>query len=256
MRLENKVAVVTGGAKGLGRGIALRFAKEGAKVAIVDVDKENGQKTAHEVKQIGRDVMYIEADVCKRVQVEDAVSRCENALGGVDVMLCSAGITRPAPFLEYRDEDWNDTLATDVTAHFICTQVVARRWVSQKRGGAIIHVSSVDEIVPRPNNVAYAAAKAGLKAMMESAAAALGPHNIRVTSIGPGYTNEGLAARYRSPADNDLRASMQPLGRLGTAEDVASAAVYLASSEAGWVTGITLYVDGGHLTTRPSYPYR
>ncbi|MBI3743807.1 MAG: SDR family oxidoreductase [Chloroflexi bacterium] len=247
MRLSGRVALVTGGGAGLGKGIALEMAKEGADVAIADIDESRAQQTAKEVRQEGRRAAAICADVSRRGDVDRMVGETINALGTVDILVNNAGISRGKPFLELDDDSWDIVLNTNLKSVFMASQTVARYWVAQGKKGKIVNISSVDEIMPYPFNPHYNASKAGIHIMTESIALALAPHQININSIGPGiHESEMTRPTLNNPKWQAGVPVKIPLGRVGTAADVGKAAVFLASSDADYITGATLYVDGGH----------
>ena len=246
MRLAGKVALVTGGGSGIGRGMAIRFAEEGASVAVADLNREGAEAVAAEVEKLSQRGLAIEADVtssadCARM-VEEAVAQ----LGKVDIFVANAGIGRFAPFLETPEADWNAVIDTNLTGVFLSCQAAARQMVQQGHGGRIITTASLAAVRPAPYMPAYHAAKAGVKMLTEVMALELAQHRITVNAIGPGLIDTPLTA----PIMEAVRAAgreqgVAPLGRVGQPQDVANLALFLASDEADYVTGDYILVDGG-----------
>ncbi|HUP73572.1 MAG TPA: glucose 1-dehydrogenase [Acidimicrobiales bacterium] len=244
-RLNGKIAIVTGGARGLGLGIATRFAAEGARVIIADIAEETAVEAA---ASIGAD--HRVCDVTERESVQTLVDTVVADHGWLDIMVANAGIAGGAPFLELTDERWDSVIAVNLRGVFLCDQIAGRQFV-QQGGGAIINTASILSARANPTTAAYSASKAGVVSLTHSAAAALGPFGIRVNAIGPGYIETQMTEGIR--ADPNMAQSVRDatvLGRFGTPTDVGDAAVFLASDEAAYITGHVLYVDGGWLLHR------
>src|SRR3990172_1127847 len=220
MRLAGKVALVTGGASGMGRGVAIRFAEEGADVAVADVNRQGADETALEVRRLQTRALAIEADVTSRADCERMVRETVAALGKLDIFVANAGIGRSAPFLETAQEDWEAVIRTNLTGVFLSCQAAARQMVEQGHGGRIITIASVAAVRPSARMAAYHAAKAGVKMLTEVMALELAEHRINVNAIGPGVIDTPLAAPLVAAikaADRDVA----PLGRVGEPKDVA-----------------------------------
>jgi NAD(P)-dependent dehydrogenase (short-subunit alcohol dehydrogenase family) len=244
MRLAGKVALVTGGGSGIGRGIAIRFAEEGADVAVVDLNRQGADETAQEVRKFETRSLAMEADVTSAADCERMLQETVAALGKLDIFVANAGIGRGAPFLETPAEDWSAVVDTNLTGVFLSCQAAARQMVRQGHGGRIITMASVAAVRATPRMAAYSAAKAGVRMLTEVMAIELGEHRITVNAIAPGVIETPLTA----PLVDAIRASgreVAPLGRLGEPKDVADAALFLASDEADYVSGGMLFVDGG-----------
>ena len=248
MRLENHVAIVTGAAGAFGRAIAETFAREGAHLALADLNEVGLQETARAVEAAGRDALALHCDVTRRADVEALVDQTLDRFGRFTTMVANAGVAQTAPFLEMTDDDWHSVIGVNLTGVFLCDQVAAQRLVAQSEGGAIVNLASQLAEVGWPIGAAYAASKAGVKSLTKSAAVALAPHGIRVNAIGPGPVHTPLNDdRYAIPA---IKAHVErhiPLGALGRPQDVANVALFLASAESKWMTGETVFVDGGFL---------
>ena len=246
MRLIDHVAIVTGAGSGIGRSIATGLAEEGAHICIVDTDPVGAHRTAKLVEKRKRRAIVVEADVSRR---EDAIRLVEDAMqsfGQVDILVNNAGIARYAPFLEYKIVDWIRTLEVNLSGYFFSAQAAARHMITRKKG-KIINISSVLAEIAMPNAVAYSTTKGGIKSFTRILALELAPHGINVNAIGPGPIMTALAKKTLKEKDRIAREAMIPLGRYGLPEDLIGPTVFLASSDSDYITGQTLYVDGGFL---------
>jgi glucose 1-dehydrogenase len=250
MRLSGKSAVVTGAAKGIGRACAQRLAEEGADLVIVDRDTDAGRAARDELASTGRQVELVVADVGYKGQVTRLFDVVQEKLGGVDILVANAGIYLPDSFLEVTEENFDTVLRTNLKSTFLCGQAAARAMVEQARRGSIINMGSVNALMVNANGISYATSKGGINALTKSMAVALSPYGIRVNALGPGTILTDLA-REAVLRDDDGMArilSRTPLRRLGNPEEVAAAAAFLASDDASYITGQTIYVDGGRLS--------
>jgi glucose 1-dehydrogenase len=249
---QDKVVIVTGGARGLGLAIAERFVGEGATVVIADVD---GDELAKAAAGLGAD--GIVCDVTSRESVQGLVDETVSRHGRLDVMVANAGIAGgggPSSFLELTDESWQRVIDVNLTGVFLCDQIAGRQLVAQGTGGSIVNMSSIMGTVPVQQTVAYGAAKAGVTNLTQTAALTLAPHGVRVNAIGPGFMETRLTDPLRTDAASAERVEGNvALGRFGLPSEVGDAAVFLASDRASYVTGQVLYVDGGWLL-RPARP--
>lgn len=246
MRLENKVAVVTGAASGIGKAIALAFAQEGAAVAVDYVgDAKPAKATVEQIEAAGSRALAVEADVSKPEEVKSLIGTTVEKLGGLDILVNNAGLERKMPFLETPVEVWHEVISVNLTGPWLCSQEAARRMASDG-GGRILNVSSIHEDVPMPTNAPYCAAKGGVRMLMRTLAVELAPHGITVNNIAPGAVDTPMDAPLEEHPDQmrELLSEI-PLGRMGKPEEIAALAVYLASGEAGYVTGSTFTIDGG-----------
>ncbi|HEU4596864.1 MAG TPA: SDR family oxidoreductase [Pyrinomonadaceae bacterium] len=247
MRLEGKVALVTGASSGIGRAIAERFATEGAHVAVNYMPRGQNEEEARAVADsLTTPGMTIGADVSKRADVERMVSEVSEKFGRLDIAVCNAGIEIKRPFLEATDEEWNKVISVNLYGAFVVSQAAARRMVQQGEGGKLIYTSSVHEDIPFPGYTSYCASKGGVRMMMRNLAIELAPHRINVNNIAPG----AIATPINQAVLDDAKAKEEaiseiPWGRFGKPEEVAAVAAFLASDEAAYVTGSTYYVDGG-----------
>jgi 3-oxoacyl-[acyl-carrier protein] reductase len=241
--LEDRVALVTGGARGIGRAIALRLAEDGAKVAIVDL-ADNGTDTAREVEQAtGRATTFVKADISKEAEVKAAVAAVEAALGPVDILVNNAGITRDNLAVLMSESDWDAVLTVNLKGAFLMSKAVLRGMI-KRRQGSIVSISSVVARRGNAGQTNYSAAKAGLIGLTKSLAKEVASRNVRVNAVAPGYIETEMTAALDEKARNAL-ISQIPLGRIGSPDAVADAVAYLAGESASFVTGVVLPVDGG-----------
>lgn len=248
MQLENKVAVVTGGANGIGRATALRFAREGARVVVADVEYGNALQVQREIRSAGGQALAVAADVAKRASVEELFSRTETEFGRVDILAAIAGISPPDKFIDLPDDHWEETIAVNLTGVFFCGQAAAKRMIAQGTGGRIVNMSSTNGLVGEEDFAAYNASKFGVVGLTMTMAIELAPHNITVNAVCPGFIRTRLSEDLIStPGFSAEYLKKIPLGRFGEPEDVAGCFVFLASDESRYVTGTTLVVDGGQL---------
>jgi len=249
MRFAGKAVLITGGAQGIGLACAARFASEGATVAIVDRSAEAGEQAA---ASLG--IAFIEADVSSKHEVDAAVASFLDDAGRIDVLVNNAGITHAAEFLDLAEEDFDRVIAVNLKSCFLVGQAVARHMVATPAApgterGAIINMSSVNAILAIPNQVPYVVSKGGIAQLTKVMALSLAPHGIRVNAIGPGTIATELAKKavLADQAARDRVLSRTPMRRLGEPEEVASIAAFLASADASYMTGQTLFPDGGRL---------
>jgi glucose 1-dehydrogenase len=249
VRLENKVAIVTGAGTGIGRAIALRFAQEGAAVVIDYVGRpDNAAEVVQQIVTAGGKALAVEADVSQPAQVQSLIDQAVQKFDRLDVLVNNAGVETKIPFLEIPLDVWSKTIAIDLTGPFLCAQAAAKRMVGQGGGGRIINISSVHEDIPMPTNSAYCAAKGGLRMLMRTICVELAPHGITVNNIGPGAIDTPMDAPLKAhPEMMKALLAEIPIGRMGKPEEIAGLATYLASDEAGYVTGSTYFIDGGML---------
>jgi len=251
-RLSGRVAVVTGAARGIGLAICRRFADEGAQVAMADVDEAALREAAASVPG----ATAIVADVSRRADVHRVVRSTAALAGRVDVLVNNAGITHACDFLDLEEADFDRVLAVNLKSMFLCGQAVARHMVAHGVRGAIVNLSSVNAVMAIANQVPYTVSKGGVNQLTKVMALALAPHGIRVNGIGPGTiaTEMARAAVLGSEEGRRKILSRTPLGRLGEPEEVAAVAAFLASDDASYVTGQTIYPDGGRLGLNYTVP--
>lgn len=248
MRLENKVAIVTGAATGIGQGIATCFAREGAAVVI---DYMPGQEDAvnqlvSSLESRGGKAKGIQANVADEQQVQALVDQTVQAYGKLDIFVNNAGIEHKMPFVDTPLDTWNKTIAVNLTGPFLCCRAAARQMLKQGNGGRLINISSIHEDIAMPTNAPYCATKGGLRMMMRTLCLELAPNGITVNNIGPGAIDTPMDAPLKAHPDQfNALLSHIPMGRMGQPEDIGNCAVFLASDEASYVTGATYFVDGG-----------
>jgi NAD(P)-dependent dehydrogenase (short-subunit alcohol dehydrogenase family) len=256
VRLADKVALVTGAAQGIGLACAQAFAREGAQVLLCDVNERAGQREILRLRSEGFPVSFAACDVSRKDEVEAAVAAAVNEFGRLDILVGNAGIVHAAEFLDLEEADFDRVLAVNLKGIFLAGQAAARQMVKQGGGGAIINMSSVNAIVAIPNQVPYVVSKGGINQLTKVMALALAPHRIRVNGIGPGTILTELARNAvlgNREAERKIL-SRTPLGRMGDPDEVANVAVFLASDEASYVTGQTIYPDGGRLALNYTVP--
>ncbi len=245
MRLQGKVAIVTGAARGIGLAIAKTFIAEGAKVALADVLVDD---TGREAAALGPSALAVPTDVGDAAQVRRLVAQTVERFGRLDVMVANAAVQAEIPFLDLTEAEFDRVIRVNLRGTFLCGQTAARHMVQTGTRGVIINLSSVNAVVAHAVLVHYAASKGGIAMLTKGMAVALAPHGIRVVAIGPGTVNTPINANFFSMPGMKERFLMRtPLGRIAEAEEIARVAVFLASDDASYVTGTTIYADGGRL---------
>jgi NAD(P)-dependent dehydrogenase (short-subunit alcohol dehydrogenase family) len=245
MRLSERVVAITGGALGIGRATAQLFAAEGAIVAIGDVDVAGAEGVAKDITGRGGRALAIGVDVGDTGQVQAFVDRIVTAHGRLDVMFANAGIAHSAPFLEHPEAEWHRVLRVNLTGVFLCCQIAARQMVRQN-GGRIIATASINGFRGVENLVGYNVAKAGVIELTKTMAVELAKHRVTVNAIAPAQIDTRLTRSLPEEA-RERRVARIPMGRFGDVDEVARAALFLASDDAAFITGHTLAVDGGYL---------
>ena len=245
--LTNEVAVVTGGARGIGKAIAETLASFGAKIVIADVLGDLGEETAQALRANGHEAVAIETDVRDEAQVRRLISRSVDEMGGIDILVNNAGGTFSAPFLQVNRRGYDMMIDLNLTSVWVATQAVVEHWIAAKTPGRVINVATTEGLKACPGRAAYSAAKAGVINLTKTLAAEVGPYGIRINCIAPDYTNTPGVFRPgpESEARNLATAELSPLKRYGEAEDHAGPVLFFASKLSAWVTGQTLIVDGG-----------
>jgi 3-oxoacyl-[acyl-carrier protein] reductase len=244
MRFENQNAIVTGAGRGIGRAIAVRFAKEGARVACVSRTEENAKRTAAEINIIRADTAEAYAvDVSDHTAVQKTGARILEEFIKIDILVNNAGVTRDALAMRMSVEDWDSVINTNLRGAFNFTQSIVRAMTKQ-RSGRIINISSVIGLIGNAGQTNYAASKAGLIGFTKSLAKELASRNITVNAVAPGFITTDMTAGLSDEIKKTIHAKI-PLGRTGAPEDIASAVAFLASAEANYITGQVLCVDGG-----------
>lgn len=253
MRLKDKVALVTGAARGIGFACAEAFAREGAKVMLADLDRE---AIAAAAAKIGSAASSIACDVSSKAAVDRAVAATVEAFGRLDILVANAGIVHAAEFLDLEEADFDRVLAVNLKGVFLAGQAAARQMVKQGGGGAIINMSSVNAVLAIPNQVPYVVSKGAINQLTKVMSVALARNGIRVNGIGPGTILTELARTAvlgNQEAERKIL-SRTPMGRMGEPGEIARVAVFLASEDASYLTGQTIYPDGGRLALNYTVP--
>ena len=247
MRLQDKSAVITGAASGIGRAIALKFVHEGAAVMAADLDGKAAMSLADEIEADGGSAIGIGADITKRAEIDVMVAAAIERFGRIDVLVNNAGSRIIKPFLEHTEEDWRHMLDVNLTGHFLCCQAVIPHML-EAGGGRVINMASIASYVGRPNRAGYVAAKGGLLSLTRALAADMAGKNVTVNALAPGMIASPLNRDFAE--DQVLGEAWKTenlAGRWGEPEDVAGVATFLASDDAGFITGETITVDGGSI---------
>jgi NAD(P)-dependent dehydrogenase (short-subunit alcohol dehydrogenase family) len=252
MRLGGRTSIITGGAQGIGAAIARRFAAEGARVVIADLIEDKGRATSDAIASAGGQSIFFRCDASEPADIEALVVAALDAYGDIDTCVCCAGVARVVDFLEIDKTEFDRVVAINLGGPFLLGQRVARHMVARQHGGSIVNVSSVSAALANPGQEAYCASKAGLGGLTRAMAVSLASYGIRVNALAPGPTLTDMAAdnpQYIKPM-----LTRTPLGRFARPDEMAAAALFLASDEASFMTGTTLFVDGGRLALNYTMP--
>jgi len=242
-QFEGKVAIVTGAARGIGRAIAERLARDGADVVICDLQAEWLAETAGAIQAMGRRALPVAVDVGDGESVNACVAETVRAFGRVDIMVNNAGITKDTLLVRMTDEAWDDVLRVNLKGTFLFSRAAAKLMMKQ-RSGAIVNIASVSGVIGTPGQANYAASKAGVIALTKATANELAARGVRANAIAPGFISSKMTDALSEDVRNQYLSRI-PLGRFGTAEDIADAVVFLASEQSSYLTGQTLHVNGG-----------
>lgn len=247
MNLERKVATVTGGSRGLGRGMALALAEAGADVVVTSRTLPALEKVANEIRALGRKSLAIECDVSNVEDIRRMVQLAKDEMGRIDILVNNAGTIVRREALELGEEDWDPVINTILKGSFFCAQAVARVMIQQKKG-KIINIGSLTSKIGIPNRVAYVASRGGILQLTKALAVEWAKYNINVNAIGPGYyETQQTAPLFADKAWTERTLKKIPLGRFGTAEDLGGIVVFLSSDASDYITGQMIFVDGGWL---------
>lgn len=247
MRLENKRAIVTGAASGIGKAIALAFAAEGADVAILDINKEWAEKVVETIRSQGRRACFVPCDVGVADQVRSAFDQAVQFLGQLDIMVNNAAVIRFSKIVDMPEEEWDFVLRTNLKSVFLCSQQAARQMIKQGHGGRIIALSSIHAVLSEPQCGHYTTAKGGIESFCRTLATELAPHKITVNYIRPGATYTELTVPMYTPSVKRSLFERVPLKEIADASWIAAGAVFLASDESRYMTGQHLTIDGGYV---------
>lgn len=254
MNLKNKVTIITGAAQGIGFACAERFARDGAKVILSDVQEEKGAAAAQSLRDAGHETQFVACNVGDKSQVDALVKNVVSQYGKLDVMISNAAILRIGDILEIEEEDFDDVLNINLKGFFLVCQAAAKQMAKQG-SGAIINMSSIQANITNPNLLSYAVCKGGIKQLTVAMALALADKGVRVNAIGPGSIGTDMVKQLM--VDDKARKTIMsrtPMGRLGEPEEIASVAAFLASDEASYITGETINVDGGRMGLNYTVP--
>jgi len=248
MRLKQKTAIITGASSGIGKGISLGFAEEGANICAADVNIVGAKNTVAEAEKLGAKAIAIKVDVSNSKEVTNMVDTCIKEFGRIDILVNNAGIKQKSDLIDTSEEVWNRVLAVNLTGVFLCCKAVLPHMMAQKKG-KIINISSTVAASGIAGSCAHTATKGGVTALTRMLAWELSGTNINVNAIAPGWIEvETSTLNLRGPDARAKAQSLNPVGRIGTPKDIAPAAIYLASDESDYVDGAILYVDGGWLS--------
>jgi len=243
MRLKDKVALVTGGARGIGQAIALTFAREGADIVVADVNLEIAQKTCLEIEGLGRKALALEMDVTNYEKVEEGINKILDKMGKVDILVNNAGITKDNLLLRMSQADWDAVINVNLKGTFNCIKAVSRPMIKQ-RSGRIISIASIIGLMGNPGQANYAASKAGIIALTKTVAKELASRNINANAVAPGFIKTEMTAKLPEDIKKKMLEAI-PLAKLGTPQDVANTCLFLASEESSYITGQVITIDGG-----------
>lgn len=243
MRLLNKVALITGGARGIGREIALLFAREGADIVVGDVNMAEADKTVKDIEALGRKAFGLELDVTSAVKVDEAVNKILDKFTKIDILINNAGITKDGLLLRMSENDWDAVLTVNLKGTFNCTKAVSKVMIKQ-RSGKIVNIASIIGIIGNPGQANYSASKAGIIALTKTSAKELSSRNINCNAVAPGFIQTAMTDKLPEELKQKMLSAI-PLNKFGSALDVANICLFLSSEESAYVTGQTIVVDGG-----------
>ena len=243
MRLKDKVSLITGGARGIGKAIALAFAKEGSDIVVADVNLEEAEKTAQEIESLGRKALALQIDVTDFTKVEESINKILDKLGKVDILVNNAGITKDNLLLRMSQLEWDAVINVNLKGTFNCIKAVSRPMIKQRQG-RMINIASIIGIIGNAGQANYSASKAGIIALTKTAAKELASRNINVNAVAPGFIQTEMTAKLPEDIKQKMR-EVIPLDRFGSPEDVAAVCLFLAGDESSYITGQTIVVDGG-----------
>lgn len=247
MKLDNKVAIVTGGGSGIGRGICLAFAREGAKVCVVDRDPDRGAKVVEQIEATGSAACFIRADVGEEPDAIRYVADTVARFGRLDIMVNNAAVIQQAKVVDLEATEWDRIIKNNLRSVFLGSKYAARQMIAQGGGGRIINISSIHAELSEPHAAAYTASKGGINAFTRTLATELAPHKITANVLQPGATFTELTVPMYTPAVKKALFERVPLKAIANVEDIACGVVFMASDEAWYMTGSTMTIDGGYV---------
>ena len=243
MKLEGKNALITGGAQGIGKSIALAMAKEGAGIGIADVNLESAQATADEIKALGVKSLALKLDVSNQANVTEAFKAFKEEFGSLDILINNAGITRDTLLMRMKEEDWDAVLNINLKGSFLCSKE-AIKIMAKQRAGKIVSISSVVAFMGNPGQVNYSSSKAGLIGLTKTIAKEYAGRGIRANAVAPGFIQTAMTDALSDEVKDEMHKAI-PLGEFGTSEDVANAVIFLSSADSDYITGQVIHVNGG-----------
>jgi len=243
MRLKDRRVIITGAAQGIGREIALQMADAGASVGVADINIENAEATANEIRASGKKAMALQLDVSSAESVSNVFKKFLDDMGGIDILVNNAGITRDTLLLRMKEEDWDAVINVNLKGVFLCSKE-AIKVMAKNRYGKIINISSVVAFMGNPGQVNYSASKAGVIGLTKTMAREYANRGIRVNAVAPGFIQTAMTGALPEDVKEEMK-KMIPLGQFGSTEDVASAVLFLASPESDYITGQVIHVNGG-----------
>ena len=246
MKLKGKVAVVTGGNSGIGKGIALMFAREGARLCIVGRNQERGEAVVRQIQDLGAEAFFVQADVGEKDEVIKYITKTVDTFGEINIMVNNAAIIHQARILDLKEEDWDTILKTNLRSVFLGSKYAAIQMVKQQKGGRIINVSSIHAKLSEPQAAPYTAAKGGIESFTRTLATELAPYKITANILAPGATYTELTVPMYTPTVKEALYKRIPLKAIANIEDIACGALFMASDESWYMTGSRICIDGGY----------
>lgn len=247
MKLKNKVAIVTGGTSGIGKGICFAFAKEGANICVVGRDQDRGKQVVEDIEALGSKACFVKADVGELEDTRNYVAKTVATFGRVDIMVNNAAVIQQGKIVDLEVEEWDRILKNNLRSVFLGSKYAALEMIKQGGGGRIINVSSIHAELSEPQAAAYTASKGGINAFTRTLATELAPHKITANILQPGATYTELTVPMYTPAVKKALFERVPLKSIANVEDIACGAVFMASDEAWYMTGSTITIDGGYV---------
>jgi NAD(P)-dependent dehydrogenase (short-subunit alcohol dehydrogenase family) len=247
MKLKNKIAIVTGGNSGIGKGIAKAFAKEGAKIAIVDIHRQKGDAAIAEIRTLGSEAIFVPGDVSELEDTKNYIRQTLEAFGRIDIMVNNAAVIHQARIVDLAEDDWDRVIKNNLRSVFLGSKYAALEMIKQGGGGRIINISSIHAVLSEPQAGHYSASKGAINAFTRTLASELAPHKITANVLQPGATYTELTTPMYTPNVKEALFKRVPLRAIANVEDIACGAVFMASDEAWYMTGSSITIDGGYV---------